>query len=1343
MPLRGPLAAVLSLVLVAGSVGLTAAPASAASVAGTITPGAVADGTDFGSTFTDEEGTTDIPGVTYESFFSGDGVTPTGNVLGWALTSGAPTTLVQLDPVAAFTVRTASGAPFALTSFAIQDAQWLKATYTATGYNDGAVVATSDFTVPEVAAPVTITLAPAFQRVDDVRITSTGHAQNPGMLWQEGFRDIVVADPVYPMTLSALSLSAGALVPAFSATQSSYTVSAPNSTSSTTVTPTTTDPLATVTVNGVSVPRGSASGSIALNVGTNTITTVVTAGDGSATRTYTTTVTRSAPPSTNANLSALSISAGTLAPTFASGTTSYTANVPFGTTSLTATPTVAAGTATVTVNGVAVTSGMASGSIALAVGANTITTIVTAQDSSTTKTYTTTVTRAAASGNNQLSALSLSSGTLSPAFASGTTGYTASVSNATTSLTVTPTVAVGTASVTVNGVATTSGNASGAIALAVGSNTITTTVTAQNGTPLNYTVTVTRAGSANADLSALSLSSGTLSPTFASGTTGYTASVSNATTSLTVTPTVAVGTASVTVNGVAVASGNASGAIGLNVGSNTITTIVTAQDGSTTKTYTVTVTRAPSSNNNLAALSLSSGTLSPVFNAATTGYTASIAAGVSSLTVTPTVAASTASVTVNGVAVSSGAASGAIAMNPGSNTVTVVVTAQSAATKTYTVTITRALPSANADLSALAPSGGTLSPAFAAGTLSYTALVGNATTALTVTPTVADATASVTVNGVATTSGNASSAIALAVGANTIQVVVTAQNGTTSRTYTVTVTRAGSSDNNLSALAVSNGALSPVFAPSTTGYTTSIPASTGSITVTPTVSEPNATVTVDGKAVVSGAASGPVAVVAGSNTVTVVVTAQNGSTRTYVITVAKAPASTNADLSALSVSGAALNPAFNLGTNSYTVRVGSSTTSLTVTPTVADATATVTVDGAATVSGSASDAITLPVGTTVITTVVTAQDGTTTNTYTVTVTRPPSSDSSLTSLALTDASISPAFDPSTTGYAASVASSVSSVTVTATSTPTSTLTINGGAATNVPLAIGANTITVRVTAQDGTSTDYVVTVSRAFVAPGFTDATLGSMQVGVAFADSVSAVGTPVIAYAVTSGALPAGVALDPATGAVTGTPTAAGAYDVTISATSPYAAGIARITGTVLPAPVVPVVPVSPVVPVAPTPAIEIAPGFTAGTPLTQATLSVSGANLAPGSAYTIVLYSDPVVLARGVIDATGTLAFSTKLPGQVEAGAHRLVLTVVAPDGSVVSDTVWFTVLAAGAIGAVSFVEAVPYVEPAAAGSRVLASTGADEWLISTSAMLAALLIAAGIALVVVRRRRSREIG
>ena len=98
---------------------------------------------------------------------------------------------------------------------------------------------------------------------------------------------------------------------------------------------------------------------------------------------------------------------------------------------------------------------------------------------------------------------------------------------------------------------------------------------------------------------------------------------------------------------------------------------------------------------------------------------------------------------------------------------------------------------ASADLQNLALSSGTLAPAFATATTSYTAQVGSSVASLTVTPTAVDPTASITVNGAAVASGSASGAINLHYGANVITVVVTAaQDGTTTRTYSVSVTRA-------------------------------------------------------------------------------------------------------------------------------------------------------------------------------------------------------------------------------------------------------------------------------------------------------------------------------------------------------------------------------------------------------------------------------------------------------------------------------------------------------------------------------------------------------------------------
>ncbi len=100
--------------------------------------------------------------------------------------------------------------------------------------------------------------------------------------------------------------------------------------------------------------------------------------------------------STDATLSGLVLSSGTLSPTFAAGTTSYTVSVANTVTSITITPTVNTSGATVKVAGTTVASGSASASQALSVGTNTLAIVVTAADGSTTETYTLTATRAAA-----------------------------------------------------------------------------------------------------------------------------------------------------------------------------------------------------------------------------------------------------------------------------------------------------------------------------------------------------------------------------------------------------------------------------------------------------------------------------------------------------------------------------------------------------------------------------------------------------------------------------------------------------------------------------------------------------------------------------------------------------------------------------------------------------------------------------------------------------------------------------------------------------------------------------------------------------------------------------------
>jgi gliding motility-associated-like protein len=221
-----------------------------------------------------------------------------------------------------------------------------------------------------------------------------------------------------------------------------------------------------------------------------------------------------------------------------------------------------------------------------------VNTAVTAQDGVTQKTYSIKFTRLP-SANADLANFAISSCTLAPAFATGTTNYNATVNSATASVIVTPAASDAGATITVNGTAVASGSASASLPLVVGPNTITTIVTAQNGiTTKTYTVNVTRIASTNASLTLLKVTPVT-KLTLVSGPDyqDYTTTVANSESSVQISPTAQDANATIKVNGVTVASGTASAAIPLNVGANVINTVVTAQDGVTQKTYSITFTR--------------------------------------------------------------------------------------------------------------------------------------------------------------------------------------------------------------------------------------------------------------------------------------------------------------------------------------------------------------------------------------------------------------------------------------------------------------------------------------------------------------------------------------------------------------------------------------------------------------------------------------------------------------------------------------------------------------------------------------------------------------------------------
>jgi hypothetical protein len=94
-----------------------------------------------------------------------------------------------------------------------------------------------------------------------------------------------------------------------------------------------------------------------------------------------------------------------------------------------------------------------------------------------------------------------------------------------------------------------------------------------------------------------------------------------------------------------------------------------------------------------------------------------------------------------------------------------------------------------------------------------------------------------------------------------------------------------------------------------------------------------------------------------------------------------------ASLKTLTISSGSFSPTFKSQLFSYNV-TGATTTTVTLTPTVWDATCVIKVNGTTVTSGSASSAISTPTGaTTAITITVTTADGSSTNTYTINVIR--------------------------------------------------------------------------------------------------------------------------------------------------------------------------------------------------------------------------------------------------------------------------------------------------------------------------------------------------------------------
>ena len=183
-----------------------------------------------------------------------------------------------------------------------------------------------------------------------------------------------------------------------------------------------------------------------------------------------------------------------------------------------------------------------------------------------------------------------------------------------------------------------------------------------------------------ATLSSLSVSSGKLSPAFKSGTTKYTVNVGAEVSSIKVNATASSGNSLV--------SGYGSRTVDLKYGANSIKVKVKNKDGKT-KTYTITVNRADnrSTVNTLSNLTVSAGTLSPVFSSSVNDYTVDVGYEVSSITIDATLTDSKSRFANN-------FGPSTVALQQGINKIYIKVVSENEVTNVYSVTVNRGeLPS--------------------------------------------------------------------------------------------------------------------------------------------------------------------------------------------------------------------------------------------------------------------------------------------------------------------------------------------------------------------------------------------------------------------------------------------------------------------------------------------------------------------------------------------------------------------------------------------------------------------------------------------------------------------------
>ena len=276
------------------------------------------------------------------------------------------------------------------------------------------------------------------------------------------------------------------------------------------------------------------------------------------------------------------------------------------------------------------------------------------------------------------------------------------------------------------------------------------------------------------------------------------------------------------------------------------------------------------------------------------------------------------------------------------------------------------------------------------------------------------------------------------------------------------VERPKNDNTNLMVLRCNEGTLSPEFKPSVLEYTMTVGHTVSAVTVIAVPAGEGAEWTVKGDSSLSY----------GSNTVRVTVKAENGSEKTYTITVNRnQPPSDNCKLSQLAISGYELSPAFDPSVYEYALSVPSSVRSLSINAKAADEHAKVSVTGNSSFKE----------GQNAVTVTVTAENGSDTASYVLHVERDRSVEevSTLSSLSFGGYPVSPVFDASAAeqNYTVNVPYEVSDFSLLSAVMQGKYSTIEIDQPEE--LSVGENTVRITVTSEGGSrKNEYTLTVIR-------------------------------------------------------------------------------------------------------------------------------------------------------------------------------------------------------------------------------------------------------------------------